>query len=422
MGKSLEEIWRKIENRVSEDRRLKKEIIDLEYKRISESYKNIRENILLNQSSSGFRASLPDDFLAISSIKKIGINSPYIIYKHKTGYGTLDLSQYVSGITINNTNEIVRFGQNDLFVIGNWNTTPGPIAISLLNCRLIGDKLIPGEVKWKLISEITGGVHGSDYDKVNGYIYMSNYISSYTIGFTVGRINPRNLDDYQTYKFANSGQFRYPPNDVICRNGYAYLLYGSNGGAVVRFGPGTLTPTTLYTLSSPTTYAIYFGTPFDIVDNEIFYTTIYATGTTTQQRNTMGIVVLNLETGALKRRLNLQSIGSSGTSFPTAHWMEVCNGKIYVTTAGYNSNRQLLRFDAQTLLLEEVYQNDTGVSDDNIVIGDDIYICQENTSGLPTPPCLLRVNAENFNDRSIEISNLNDGYGSYGTIKKSNWK
>lgn len=417
MGKSLDEIWKKIEKKKAEDRdREYKEFYSKELK-ILESRKSIREFSILHQSS-GNRYNLPNDFIVISSVKKTGIDSPFITYKTKSGYRELDLSRYVSGVSINNTNEIVRFGQNDLFVIGNWAIPSGPIVVSLLNCRLVNDELIPGEVKWRSIPELTNGCHGSDYDRVNGFIYMCNF-TNYVVGFTVGRIDPRDLDNYSTYKFPNTGQFIYSPTDVICANGFAYMLYGSNGGGIARFGSGTLTPTILYALSSSLAYSIYFDTPFaiDPIENELYYTTIYATGTNTQRRNTIGIVVIDLNTGALKRRRNLQSIGSSGTNFPWPHWMEVYNGKIFVTMVGTFGNRQLIRYDSQTLLLEEVYQNDTGVSDDNLIVGDYVYICQEDSVSMPTPPNLLKINLYDFNDRVVEISNLNDGFGSYGAVK-----
>jgi len=140
MGKSLDEIWKKIEEKKAEDREKEYNRIYSEELRIFESRKSIRDFSLLHQSS-GHRSFLPNDFIVISSVKKTGIDSPFITYKTKSGYKELDLSQYVSGVTINNTNEIVRFGQNDLFIIGNWLMPSGPIVISLLNCRLVNSIL-----------------------------------------------------------------------------------------------------------------------------------------------------------------------------------------------------------------------------------------------------------------------------------------
>lgn len=82
MGKSLDEIWKKIEKKKAEDRyREYREFYSKELK-ILESRKSIREFSILHQSS-GNRYNLPNDFIVISSVRKTGIDSPFITYKTK---------------------------------------------------------------------------------------------------------------------------------------------------------------------------------------------------------------------------------------------------------------------------------------------------------------------------------------------------
>lgn len=346
----------------------------------------------------GAGESIPDDFYIATLI-----DSSKLLYE-SNGFKELELQPYVS-VTITNTNEIVRNG-NDLFIVGNYsdtNTLP-VFLVKIKNCRLQNDILVFDSITSTTLSY-----------PIHGLVFHNNFLysSSRTTNSIITKINPNDFSDIRTLTLPETAEFNGFTTDILGYKNKLYILANTATGQSAKFieiSDSLTSYRNVFTIPTvATTYNNARNPPFLIYNDEI-YITFNAVG------DLAAIRVYDLQ-GNIKRQrtgIPLTTLVSGGT-VAQAHWMGIFNNKILIT---YTYRKSLLRLDCETLASEETIALQSSITDDNSIFSNGyIYLNGEYNSFDPTLSVnLYKIKYNNFSDKTDLLVNYNNSKGSYGSI------
>lgn len=347
---------------------------------------------------------IPFDFFASTSVE-----GGLITYK-TDAYRTFDL-QPLTGITITNTNEIIRNG-NDIFISGNFSPdlSKTTFLIVLYGCYIEENVL---KVTSYSSTEITGlsSAHSVTFHRGNVYLASRTYIDSSTFyPVKVARINPYDLADRHIYTLPNTTEYQGGTSDIIGYKDRLFILinkayYGAT--YLVSLDTALASHKLIGNLAAATPgTAINFGifSPFTIYNDKLYAPTI-ATATTQK--------IYEYSLGGKVLRTATYTIPNTNTNTTVPHWIGIYNGKIIITTS---FDKILIRLNLATLTIEETRALDIQVTDDNTITRDGYLLLNGESSDGSIPSKLVKVRYNNFTDFTIEIDNYNAGKGSYGSL------
>lgn len=330
----------------------------------------------------------------------------------------MDLQPYVNTV-IQNTNEIIRDGKN-LFVVGNFleeEVTPA-FLLKMNNCRFFNNELIFDSIEETLLP--ISRVHGTILS--GSSLFMLNRPISTTGTSIIVKVSTNDIQTKQSLVLSGSTEYLGRPTDLGIHSGSVYTLIARGGtsfGYVVKIASDLSSKSIAFTAGNVSTARrIRTQSPFLIHNNEMFIPTIN-NATQPLAGNSIGMSVYSMTgtVGTIKREVAGLIVSSGETTQPFPHWMGIYNNKILLTNTG-SVHKFLARFDATTLALEGLYQTNMAVTDDNSIFSDGYaYINGEYLSTLSAATVnLLKIKYNNFSDVNVEISNYNDGFGSYGSL------
>lgn len=362
--------------------------------------------------SGSSQKSLPSDFNVFTLIdsSKIGFIDSSGAYREK------DLQPLTGTITIDNSNEIVRF-ENNLFITGNFDNAGllTPWIAALYDCYLDSND----DLQWtsaNLVSHSVNAVHALVYSR--GYLFGCSRIS-YPKLF---KINAFNLSDQRTLQLPSTPDYLGETTDIKVYKDKIYLLTGVyntlNPQQFIEVDDNLIgyrkrmSITSTSTLSAGTSAGSQ--TPFLIHNDELY------------------VCSRNVFSGGYKYKVSVFSLDGVSlresaltptTSLFFPHWMVIVNDKLIITTTG-GTDRTLARFDAKTLTLEESVSTPSMITDDNFVSKDGwIWLFGEKPAGYPAAPNpeLIKVKYNDFTTLTTVFSGYNNSKGSYGGLTYQEW-
>jgi len=233
-------------------------------------------------------------------------------------------------------------------------------------------------------------------------------------------------NDIRYIDFPSTAQYLGNTTDILAYKNKIYCLFGIGGSSFAYFveiDENLNSYSVLFTAGNvSSSRRIRRDSPFLIYNDEI-YIPNYNNASAPLAYNSMGITVYDFS-GKIKRETFSQPITdgfTSGQIIP--HWMAIFNGRIIISVSNGQSSsgnhREVIRFNCDTLLVEEVIQLEQIITDDNSLFSDGyIYLNGEiNPSAeVNFTPNLTKIKYNDFTDITIEISNYNDGYGSGASL------
>lgn len=358
---------------------------------------------------------IPIDFFISTTVE-----GSHLTYLTDT-YKTIDLQQY-SSVPVINSNEIVRNG-NDLFVIINWG---GNVCIiAMYGCY----------IKDNILKVTSSSFQSINEDKIHGLIFHRNFLYASErplstdvpiSGSNIVKINPYDLQDIKKlnipYVSAIGGHIY---------NGYTTDILSYKNKLFVLISRGSTNPAYFLEIDENlNSYTEIFkcghldnservlpGASFIIYNDEIYIPT-YSWIAGPNYANTIGLTVFDFS-GNVKRKVGLIPISAGSTIPAIPHWFGIFNGKLIITFTNDSSENKglVIRVDCKSLELEDTYNSYGLITDDNTIFRNGyVYLNQEGTSGCK----LLKIKYNNFTDVTTEISNYNNGKGSYGSISTTN--
>jgi len=367
---------------------------------------------------------MPEDFYIATS----AYGSELLYRSSSDEFNRLDLSEFLdSSITIQNTNEIVRNG-NDLYIASNFGASSSGL-IKLTNCVLRNGKYLKfGQIDYLGLTNSISYIHGSCFYKDN--LYLSSRVATETP--KVIKVDPNTLTVSASMSLPASFLGK-TTNEVIAYKDHIYILPSqvSTNGQLVKFDLDLSTYSVVLTtgaIASPSK-RVRTGSAFLIYDDEVYIPIINNTAGGVSQ---LGMEVWSLS-GVLQRSTYNQTINAgSPTTRPLPHWMGLFNDKLIISNmimAGASIHRSLVRMDITTLVVEESIPFDTLVTDDDTIFSDGyIYLNGEATPSAYFPgtvdinpgatfsptASLFKVKYDDFTDITLLIDDL--GFGSYGSL------
>lgn len=335
---------------------------------------------------------LPEDFLVIT---QVGVEIKY----YTDSFRTLDISSLV-GVTVDNTNEIVRNG-NDLFITGNFiDNATNQFILRLIDCKIVNNILTYESSSWADIG--MAKVHSFKFHR--GFIYYANRADDNAVSQKIGKINPYDFTDIRILSLPVSGNYIGRTSDIMCYKNAVYILMcsaSSTASYMIKIDENLTSYETLFNYGGTTGKRVALGSPFMIYNDE-FYIPNFSRTTGVFDKAGMGVFSM---TGTLKRETSLQTINIAPgtTSFPYPHWMTIFNGKVIFTSV---FNRFIARFDCNTLALEESVYFLEDITDDNHVGLDGYIYLGEETIGSN----LVKIKYNNFTDKTA-VTTVNHASG-----------
>lgn len=373
----------------------------------AEAAEVIREK--LNRNASKF-AGLPDDFYIAT-----GIDTSSLLYKTDI-YRYIDL-QPDTEITIHNTNEIVRNG-NDLFLAGNFtfDSAYPTIVIGLYGCRIEDDILKYNSIVVVELPDIYQ-VHGLIYYRE--MLYMASRQDDGITSVKMAKINPYRLTDFKVYTLPDDPAYRSGAHTLCAYGDRIFMLINEDHFVNPRIVGVDLDLTQTTLVASPdwnpgSAWKPKQDPPFIIYNNEIF---TYFMISTTKAR----VVAISMDGKTMRNSVDIDvfsndELPGGTTGYP--HWLNVFNGKLIFTMT---YDKGIYRVDANTLEFEESLEMTSELTDDHTITQDGyIYFNGELNPWVPTVlPSLHKIKYNDFTDHVIEQFPFHiNGKGSYGSIDR----
>lgn len=348
---------------------------------------------------------IPDDFYIATLI-----DSSSLLYNSNNEFKYIDLQLYTN-ITILNTNEIVRNG-NDIFLTGNFtfDNTGEPFIARLSGCYLDSN----GDFNFieSSFERISTAVHSLLFH--NGFLFLT----SRTTQTIVLKINTCDFSDIRTLTLPNDATYGGGTTDILGYKDKLYILATTNFNQTSKFieiSDNLIRYRQVFNIPNVAgSYATGDSSPFLIYNDELYITFLVNT-------TTVAIRVYNLQGNVIRERTNIViNSNVSGSTVAIPHWMGIFNNKLLIT---YTYGKSLLRLDCATLATEESIALTTSITDDN-TIDDKGYIFlngEVNPWDVTALPQLLKVKYNDFTDYEVLLdgNDFNNGKGSYGSINPS---
>jgi hypothetical protein len=376
------------------------------------------------------KTPVPEDFYIAGYIEN-SANSSKIIYKTDI-YRELNLRDYfdfdaIPGIS--NTNEILRIGNTFYLIINFGSSTANQNIIALRDCYLEDNILKVTKAETALTG--IGAIHSFIYNETDGMLYAGSreyFAAIQTYPLRIVKIDPHTLAVLKTITFPYNVIFRNSTTDIKIFNNKLYITAGAGSDfKVYEVDTNLIDYTEIYSGTSDITVTHPANTPFEIYNGKMYMTCYDATVTGTEATNNLKIVEFNLITKA--KRISSKILFSNTLVTDVnliTHWLTVYNDKLLFSIIGIGATyyySSIARVDIKTLLKEEELVLDMPVTDDHSILNGYIYLNGESSTSYLLRPNyphdnakLLRINPNNFTDRTTEIAVFNGGKGSYGSI------
>ena len=332
------------------------------------------------------------------------LESSKLLY-HTDIFREIDLQPYV-GITIINTNEIVRNG-NDIFVVGNYSfdNTLTPFIVSLINCRTRNNVLIFDSSNFATLSL---PIHGLIFH--NGFLFSATR----TTTTNINKINPYDFTDIRSLSLPNDATYGGQTTDILGYKNKLYVLVTTDFYQTSKFieiSDNLVDYRVVFTIPYSSSYRNGQTSPFLIFNDEVYIPFIVP-------GDFIAIRVYDLQGNIRRERTNIPILSTvSGGTSAVPHWMGIFNNKILIT---HTYRKSLVRLDCTTLASEETIALPTSVTDDNTITKDGYILLngEENPWDLTAPVQLIKVKYNNFSDYTILLQGVtfNNGKGSPGSI------
>ena len=366
---------------------------------------------------------LPSDLWIAGSLQ--GFNSlGYSLRYFTDTFRSVDLKPFIPTLT-NSITEIMRDG-NDLILIannGSATTSSNPIMIiRLYECRIVDNVLTWQDLKYSNITVETR-VHGITLHR--GYVYLATRPSNAAGATTqITKINARNFTDIKQLMLpAAAGTFTdiIGYKDGIYANAIVLTTGQNNTFNFIKIDENLNGYTSVFTFQYGAGLNEYRAgqsrIPFVIYNDEIYI--CYATfSSIPNNRNFVSLFVYNFKGEIVRNSLpvNINPENRTLANGYISHWITVQNGKVIVSpsdiTVTTNGYWKLLRFDCNSMLLEEQYQLSSSPTDDNTQFSTgEIWLNGEGTNYNLT--YLMKVM---YNDFAGTYQNALNPYGSTGSI------
>lgn len=311
---------------------------------------------------------LPTDFFISSGV---GVNLLY----YSDSYRTIDISGLV-GPVVTNTNEIVRNG-NDLFIIGNFiDNATNEFVLRLVGCKLVNGELTYQSTDWASFQ--APRVHSLRFHR--GYLYGATRADDNAVAQKIIKMNPYDFSDYKVLSLPIAGNTVGSTGDMVCYKNALYILIASGSGVaqyLYKIDENLNAYEQILTYGGTSGKRVSKTSPFAIYNDEIYIPNM---GRGAGVYNQVGMGVFSM-TGTLKREVSavVANVAPGTTDWPYAHWMQIVNGKIIVTSF---FNTLIMRWDTASLALEESVALPVNVTDDNTLKRDGtVYLGGDVTGG-----------------------------------------
>lgn len=373
--------------------------------------------------------NIPTDFYIAGYINN-SANSSKIIYKTDT-YRELDLRDYFSVDVIGgifNTNEILRIGSTFYLTI-NFGDSGDQNIIALRDCYLENNILKVSKAETSLTG--IGKIHSFAYNEIDGMLYVGSreyFGAIQPFPLRIVKIDPHTLAVLKTSNFPFNVTFRNSTTDIKIFNNKLYITAGAGADfKAYEVHTNLIDYTEIYSGTSDITVTHPANTPFEIYNGKLYMTCYDATVTGSEATNNLKVVELDLITKVIRISGKILFSNTLVTDVNLiTHWLTVYNDKLLFSIIGLGLTyyySSIARVDIKTLLKEEELVLDMPVTDDHSILNGYIYLNGESSTSYLLKPNyphdaakLLRINPNNFTDRTTEIAVFNGGKGSYGSI------
>jgi len=309
---------------------------------------------------------LPEDFLISCMYDQINLGKFPIYYTDK--WHQLPLDHYLGeGAIVYMTSKVITNGNDIIFFIQENNPIGYRGILLLKNCQIYCNKIKVSSFQYRRLVELNRDIYNEPYpvfdmllNKKRDTIYLvtrqlqSNDLTYDNSNTQFFKVCSSNLNDIEVYELQNGNNFQGYVSHISSFKNYIYFIMGAyfaGGAYMCRITENFTQPEALFQIGTSTNERLSNGI-FEIYNGEAYIPTIW---NTSLGLNTIGLQVWDLTTKKQSRNVIGLPISSNATNRPAPFWINIFNGKVILHTAGnHNSNKALVRIDANSLELEEI--------------------------------------------------------------------